>query len=87
MQPDVALRMTSDLLWTAFVVCLPVLGITMMVGLTVSILQVVTQVQEMTLTFVPKLLAAGVAMIVFGSWMLKQIMQFATHLWLSIPSM
>jgi flagellar biosynthesis protein FliQ len=74
MQPDIALRMTSDLFWTAFVVCLPILAITMIVGLTVSILQVVTQVQEMTLTFVPKLLAAGITM-------------FAIHLWIGIPNL
>jgi flagellar biosynthesis protein FliQ len=85
-QPDVALRIAGDLFWTAFLVCLPVLGVTMLVGLTVSVLQVVTQVQEMTLTFVPKLLAAGVTLIVFGAWMLHKIMQFAIHLWLTIPS-
>lgn len=79
--------MMSDMFWTALVVCGPVLGLTMLVGLTISILQVVTQVQEMSLTFVPKLLAAGIALMLFGSWMLRQLMQFATHLWMSIPGM
>lgn len=87
MQADLALRMMSDLFWTALVVCGPILALTMAVGLTVSILQVVTQVQEMSLTFVPKLLAAGIAMLVFGSWMLRQLMQFAISLWSSIPGM
>lgn len=87
MHPDLALRMMSDLFWTGFVVCGPVLGLTMLVGIAISVLQVVTQVQEMSLTFVPKLVTAGVATIVFGSWMLRKLAQFATQLWVSIPSM
>jgi flagellar biosynthetic protein FliQ len=84
--PDLALHMMGDLFWTALVVSAPVLGLTMLVGLVISILQVVTQVQEMSLTFVPKLAAAGIAMIVFGSWMLRALTQFATRLWAGIPS-
>ncbi len=87
MHSDLALHMMSDLLWTAFAVCGPVLGLTMLVGLVISVLQVITQVQEMSLTFVPKLIAAGVALMLFGSWMLRQLVQYATHLWSSIPSM
>jgi flagellar biosynthesis protein FliQ len=49
---DLALKMTADLFWTGLLVSLPVLGLTMIVGLVVSILQVVTQVQEMSLSFV-----------------------------------
>ena len=85
MNADLALRMLSDLFWTGLIVCLPVLGLTMLVGLLISVLQVVTQVQEMSLTFVPKLLMAGVAIVMFGPWMLKKLGQFATQLWLSIP--
>jgi flagellar biosynthetic protein FliQ len=87
MHPDLALHMMSDLFWTGLVVCAPVLGLTMLVGLVISILQVVTQVQEMSLTFVPKLLAAAIATIVFGSWMLHKLAQFSIRLWASIPSM
>ena len=52
MHPDLALHLMDDLFWTAFIVSAPVLGLTMFVGLVISILQVVTQVQEMSLTFV-----------------------------------
>ncbi|HEV7318823.1 MAG TPA: flagellar biosynthetic protein FliQ [Ensifer sp.] len=79
--------MLSDLFWTGLIVCLPVLGLTMLVGLFISVLQVVTQVQEMSLTFVPKLLTAGAAIVIFGPWMLKKLGQFATQLWTGIPSM
>ena len=87
MHSDLALKMASDLFWTGLLVCLPVLGLTMLVGLVISILQVVTQVQEMSLTFVPKLLTAGVAIVVFGPWMLRTLCQFAVQLWSNIPAM
>jgi len=87
MNPDMALHMMRDLFWTGLLVSAPILGFTMLVGLLISILQVVTQVQEMSLTFVPKLLVAGVCLILFGSWMMREIAQFSTRLWASIPSM
>lgn len=87
MHPDLALRMMSDLFWTGIVIAAPVLGLTMLVGLIISILQVVTQVQEMSLTFVPKLLAAVLALIAFGSWMLRTVAQYWSQLWAGIPSM
>ncbi|MBF9263763.1 flagellar biosynthetic protein FliQ [Paracidovorax cattleyae] len=87
MTGELALRMMADLFWTGLLVCLPVLGLTLLVGLLISILQVVTQVQEMSLTFVPKLLVAGGAMVLFGPWMLRKLGQFATQLWTNIPAM
>lgn len=87
MHADLALKMMADLFWTGLVVCLPVLGLTMLVGLVISVLQVVTQVQEMSLTFVPKLFTAGAVMIVAGPWMLGKLTQFTITLWSAIPSM
>jgi flagellar biosynthetic protein FliQ len=87
MHSDLALRMMADLFWTALIVCAPVLGITLAVGTIVSVVQVTTQIQETSLTFIPKLLAAGVALILFGPWMLRKLTQFAVQLWTSIPSM
>ncbi|WP_050465660.1 flagellar biosynthetic protein FliQ [Herbaspirillum autotrophicum] len=87
MHADLALQMMADMLWTGLQICLPVLALTMIVGLLVSILQVVTQIQEMSLTFIPKLLAAGFALIVFGPWMLHKLSQFSARLWTGIPAM
>lgn len=87
MHSDLALKMTADLFWTGLLVCLPVLGVTMLVGLVLSILQAVTQVQEMSITLVPKLLAAGVAVIAFGPWMLRTLCRFTVGLWTQIPAM
>jgi flagellar biosynthetic protein FliQ len=79
--------MMADLFWTAMMVCAPVLGITLAVGVAVSLLQVTTQIQEASLTFIPKLIAAGIALILFGPWMLRQLTQFAVQLWTGIPAM
>ncbi|MEY3201138.1 MAG: flagellar type secretion system protein FliQ [Pseudomonadota bacterium] len=87
MNADVALRLMADLFWTGLLVSLPVLGVTMLVGLVISVLQVVTQVQEMSLSFVPKLVAAAVSLIVFGPWMLRELSSFSTRLWSAIPSL
>lgn len=87
MHSDLALKMTADLFWTGMLVCLPVLGVTMLVGLVLSVLQAVTQVQEMSITLVPKLLAAGVAVVAFGPWMLRTLCRFTVALWSQIPAM
>ena len=87
MHADLALRMMADLFWTGLVVCLPLLGLTMLVGIAISIVQVVTQIQEMSLTFVPKLLTAGAVMTVAGPWMLRRLVQYTVQLWSGIPSM
>lgn len=79
--------MMADLFWTGLLICLPLLGLTMLIGIIISVLQVVTQVQEMSLTFVPKLLTAGAVVIVAGPWMLRKLTQFTAQLWGSIPSM
>ncbi len=87
MTPDFALQVFAKMFSTALLVSAPVLGLTMLVGLLISIIQVVTQVQESSLTFVPKLLTAGVVTLIFGSWMLRKLAQFAVELWTGIPSM
>ena len=87
MHADLALRMLADLFWTALLVSAPVLGVTMLVGLAISILQVITQVQEMSLTFVPKLAVAAITLVAFGPWMLRTLAAYSTRLWSGIPSM
>jgi flagellar biosynthetic protein FliQ len=87
MHSDMAIAMMADLFWTGLLVCLPVLGLVMVVGLAISVLQVVTQVQEMSLTFIPKLVTAAIAIVVFGPWMLRTLSQYTTRLWSQIPSM
>jgi flagellar biosynthetic protein FliQ len=84
---DLAIRLAADLFWTGLVLALPVLGITLAVGLLVSVVQVATQIQEMSLSFVPKLVAAAVAVIAFGPWMLRTLCRFTVSLWSQIPAL
>ena len=85
MNEDMAVSLLSQMLWVAIKVSVPVLALTLIVGLFVSIFQVVTQLQEMSLTFIPKLLVAGLALIAFGGWIISQITTFAGGLIGRIP--
>lgn len=85
MTSDLALVLTSEMLWTAIYIAAPVLGLSMLVGLLISILQVVTQIQEMSLTFVPKILTVAFTLIIFGPWMLQTLMRFASSSIGNIP--
>lgn len=85
MNSDLALSLSSQMLWTALLIGAPVLGLSMLVGIFVSILQVVTQVQEVSLTFIPKILTVVVVLLVFGPWMLNTLIEFATTVIGNIP--
>lgn len=78
MTVDLALQLMGDMLLTALLVAAPILGFSMLVGLAISVLQVVTQVQEISLTFVPKIVTVVITMVVFGPWMLHQLLAFAS---------
>lgn len=65
----------------------PVLGFGLVVGLVVSVFQAATQIQEMTLSFVPKIIACAAALVLFGPWMLRSMITFTTKLLVSIPSL
>ncbi|HMB43634.1 MAG TPA: flagellar biosynthesis protein FliQ [Luteimonas sp.] len=80
MDSDTAMRLLAEALMVAVKVSAPFLIVTLIVGLLVSILQVVTQVQEMTLTFVPKLIAVGLVCLLLGSWMLAVMVEFAIRM-------
>lgn len=77
----------AELFWNGLLLCAPVLGAIMITGVVISVLQAVTQVQETTLTFVPKLLASALTLVFCGPWMLRKLTQYAIHLWSSIPSL
>ena len=65
----------------------PLLITALVVGVAVSLLQTVTQIQEMTLSFVPKVLGLAVVLVVAGNWMLREAVVFAERLWSSIPGL
>ncbi|HVL99746.1 MAG TPA: flagellar biosynthetic protein FliQ [Egibacteraceae bacterium] len=81
------LQIVAGALMIAAKLAAPILVVSLAIGVVVSLVQTVTQVQEMTLTFVPKLV--GVALIVMfgGSWMIRELVTWVTQLWSSIPSL
>jgi flagellar biosynthetic protein FliQ len=85
MTSDFALQLMGEMLWAAVLISAPILGMTMLIGLLISVLQVVTQVQEMSLSFVPKIITVVVVMVVFGPWMLKKLLQFSSGVIGNIP--
>ena len=87
MTADLALGLTRDMLWTGILISAPVLLLSMLVGLLISIVQVVTQVQEMSLTFVPKILTVAFVLIGFGPWMMRTLLRFSTSTIGSITTM
>jgi len=86
MSSDLALRMLADLLWNGLLISAPLLAVTLVVGLLVSVVQVVTQIQESSLSFVPKLVAAVVVLVLCGPWMLKRLVAFSAGLIAAIPN-
>jgi flagellar biosynthesis protein FliQ len=84
--PDLTLALTSRTFWTAALLVGPLIGATTLVGLVISVLQGVTQIQEASLSFVPKLITAGAVLIVSGGWMLRVLSDFATSLISNIPN-
>ncbi|MCM1086795.1 MAG: flagellar biosynthesis protein FliQ [Muribaculaceae bacterium] len=71
----------SDALFTIIKCAAPLLLVSLCVGLTVSIFQTVTSIQEQTLTFIPKILALFVALMIFGHWIMNNMVEFMTNLW------
>ncbi len=72
-------------LWVTLLVSAPILGLGLAVGVLVSIFQAVTQIQEMTLTFVPKIIVVFLAILVFGKWMMLVLIAFTSELWVHLP--
>ena len=77
----------NQLLWNAFWICAPLLAACLIVGIAISVLQVATQLQDMTLSYVPKLLVAVLVLVALGPWMIHRITQFAVYVVKLIPSM
>ncbi len=86
MTADLAMQLMGDMLITALLIGAPVLGFSMLVGLAVSLLQVVTQIQEMSLTFIPKIITVVVTIFLFGPWMLRKLLAYSSTVIENIPT-
>jgi len=85
MTPEFVISFAQEAIKITILVSMPMLGLGLAVGLAISIFQAVTQIQEMTLTFVPKILIVLMALLYFAGWMLEQLMQFTTTIIEQIP--
>ncbi|MGB9792041.1 MAG: flagellar biosynthesis protein FliQ [Thermacetogeniaceae bacterium] len=74
-----------EALYAILLVSTPILGASLVIGLIVSIFQATTQIQEQTLSFVPKIIAVLVAAVIFAPWMLKILVSFTQGLYLNLP--
>ena len=87
MTDTAVLELTQRSVALALMIASPVLGFGLVVGLIVSVFQAATQIQEMTLTFVPKIIAVTTAVVLFGPWMLRSIVTFTIKLYSSLPDL
>ncbi len=87
MTPEMVLDVGKDALWVTALLAAPLLLSALAVGLLVGMIQAATQIQEMTLTFIPKLIVLAIALIICGSWMLGLLTDFSTELITNIPEM
>jgi flagellar biosynthetic protein FliQ len=86
MTTDFVVQMGYQALYTVILVAAPLLLAGLIVGLAIGIFQAVTQIHEMTLTFVPKILAVVFALIVFMPWMLRTLLGFTVRLYSMLPA-
>lgn len=87
MEADRALNLLDDMLWQSLMVAAPILIATLAIGIAISVFQVATQIQEATLSYVPKLLVAAGLLILLGPWMMTRLTDFARGLYLAIPAL
>lgn len=78
------IQIMRESLMTTLIVSAPMLGIGMFVGLIISIFQTTTSIQEQTLTFIPKIVAIFLSIIIFGAWMIRTLVNFTNHLFVMI---
>jgi len=87
MTPEMVLDIGRDALWVIALLSAPMLLSALAIGLFVGMIQAATQIQEMTLTFIPKLIVLALALVIAGPWMLAVLTDFSTDLIQSIPEL
>jgi flagellar biosynthetic protein FliQ len=86
MNPDFVAQVARSAIETTLFLALPILGVGLVVGLMVSLFQAVTQMQEATLVFVPKIVAVLLSVLLLSPWMMRKIMFFTEQIILNIPT-
>lgn len=87
MTQEFVIHLAREATMTVLIVSAPILVLGLIVGLAIGIFQAVTQIHEMTLTFIPKILISAIALIVFAPWMLNVLLKFTTDVFAMLPAM
>jgi len=87
MTSDTVMSMTYMAMKVALSMAGPLLLVVLVVGLVISIFQAATQINEMTLSFIPKLLAAGIALVLLGPWLISTMVDYMKVLFTSLPGL
>jgi len=87
MDTAMVIDLSRHALWTAVLVCAPLLGVALAVGLFIGIIQAATSINESTLSFIPKLIALALALLIFGSWQLVTLIDFTRRIFQRIPAL
>ena len=87
MTPEIVTTIGQQALWVTMLIAAPMLGSALAVGLLVGMFQAATQINEMTMSFIPKLLVLVLAIVAAGPWMLSVIINYTRELMFSIPSL
>jgi flagellar biosynthetic protein FliQ len=85
MSGDLVIQLAQQALMIVLIVSAPMLGLGLIVGLMVSVFQATTSIQEQTLAFIPKIIAVFVAILIFGPWMLRIMVEFVTNVFTNLP--
>lgn len=86
MTEEFVIGLSRDALWTALKVGGPIMGVSLLVGVIISSIQAVTQINEATLSFVPKALAMVAVFAFFGPWMLNTLVSYAAFIFEGLPA-
>ena len=85
MSGDLVIQMAQEALRMVLLISAPMLGLGLLVGLAVSVFQATTSIQEQTLAFIPKIVAVFVAILIFGPWMLRLMVEYVTNGLVNLP--
>ena len=85
MSGDLVIQLGQEALMIVLLVATPMLGLGLIVGLMVSVFQATTSIQEQTLAFIPKIVAVFVAILIFGPWMLRIMVEYVTNIFVNLP--
>lgn len=85
MDQGVVIDVAQEAIKVVLMISAPILGLGLLVGLIVSIIQATTQIQEATLSFIPKIVAIALTLLIFGPWMMNIMYEFTVNLFENIP--